>query len=342
MQDRVAQHLDLAGAAVAGVDLEAAVAGGEQRACGVVGGERRAVLAHVGLDARQQRAGVVLDRMAVVARVVADHELQLARVVAPGGEQRVGGQGGGRIGGAADDRAVAADPLPQRGRRVEQEQVDVAVGGQRAQHGEPARGQPREAEQREPGGEVDDRGVLAQARAGGGHACGRPGLGDGLVEAPPQLGLPAVVLAGRPRREHLRAVERIGVEQVGDVADGREPARTAGVRGERAEPRLAEVLVHDAEQRPDGALGAPRVGLGLDPGGRRDDVGGQPPRRREVDVRAHAVAEARARAQAGRQPLAQPPLHPARGDAHDLARERIRQRIGEQFAQGRDEAVGPL
>ena len=42
------------------------------------------------------------------------------------------------------------------------------------------------------------------------------------------------------------------------------------------------------------------------------------------------------------EPLAQPPLHPARGDAHDLARERIRQRVGEQFAQGRDETVGPL
>ena len=60
VQDRVAQHLDLAGAAVAGVDLDAAVAAELEPLVGLTG-ERRAgrwaVGAHVGLDAREQRAG---------------------------------------------------------------------------------------------------------------------------------------------------------------------------------------------------------------------------------------------------------------------------------------------
>ena len=92
VQDRVARHLDLARAAVAGVNLDAAVAGMQPRPR--VGRARQrlarpgSVGAHVGLDPRQQRvvAGQ-LDRVVVVRVVVlapARHdELQLARVLSP-------------------------------------------------------------------------------------------------------------------------------------------------------------------------------------------------------------------------------------------------------------------
>ena len=70
VQDRVAQHLDLAGAAVAGVDLDAAVLAELEPLVGRPGQRRagrRAVLAHVGLDAREQRAGGRRRRVMVVA-----------------------------------------------------------------------------------------------------------------------------------------------------------------------------------------------------------------------------------------------------------------------------------
>jgi hypothetical protein len=57
--------------------------------------------------------------VAVRARVL-EHELQLADVVAPGGEQAVAGERLRRIRLAAG-HAVSGDPLPQSGRRVQQE-----------------------------------------------------------------------------------------------------------------------------------------------------------------------------------------------------------------------------
>ena len=75
----------------------------------------------------------------VVYGAVAEHELELARVLAPGGEQAVAGEVRGRVLGAPDHGRMAAHALPQRGRRVQEEQVDVARGGQRAQDVEVAR-----------------------------------------------------------------------------------------------------------------------------------------------------------------------------------------------------------
>ena len=156
-------------------------------------------------------------------------------------------------------------------------------------------GQPEQAEARRQIGEL---GLIAQARARAREALGGVGLGDAGAQPAEQLGLPggvvrdAGVVARRPRADHLRPVQRVAVEEVGDVAHGREAARrvAAEVGGEALQPQLGERLVDDLEQRPDRALGQPRVLLDADR--RRDRLGDQPARRREVDVRADAVAAA--------------------------------------------------
>ena len=75
VQDRVAQHLDLAAAAVAGVDLDAAV-GRRQLGRGLVGVDRRLEPAEHGLASWSR--GVV-----AVGEIVAQGDLQLARVAPP-------------------------------------------------------------------------------------------------------------------------------------------------------------------------------------------------------------------------------------------------------------------
>ncbi len=98
VEDGVAQHLHLAGPAVAGVDLDAAVAGVEARApVGLVRerlARRRLVVAHAGLDAAQECVGVRGGDgpVAVGHRAVGQHELHLPGVAAP---RRAGAGGGG-------------------------------------------------------------------------------------------------------------------------------------------------------------------------------------------------------------------------------------------------------
>ena len=256
VEDRVAQDLDLARAAVAGVDLDAAVAWIERRP-GIGAARERdagrgAVGADVGLDAAEQRVRGERDRVVVIDVLVrAEHQLHLARVLAPGGEQPVVGQRRGRVVGAAHDRRPAADLLPQRGRRVQEEEVDVAPGRERAQHVEVARRQAREPEQRDALGEVEQRGVCAQPLARAAPAA-RPGSARraaraGAATAPPAMRprRRASTVAALPAAHHRRAVQRVAVEQLGEVADGREPARApvgvvlvAQVPREAAQPRL--------------------------------------------------------------------------------------------------------
>ena len=114
------------------------------------------------------------------------------------------------------------------------------------------------------------------------------------------------------------------------------------MRGQAREPRLAEAAVDDLEQRPNRPLGQPRIRIGLDPRRRRDRVADEPPRRREVDVRAHAVAPPVPGPEPIRHPLREPALHPARRHGDDLGRERVGQRVGEQRAKRLDQAVGPF
>ncbi len=137
MQDGVAQHLDLAGPAVTGVDLQAAVGGVEHGSGVVVAGQRgpgrSAVGPHVGLDALQQGGGRGFDRTVVVGqRVVAggEHELHLPGVASPRSQKRVARHSRrGVIAAAHDHGAVwggAGDALPQHRRGVEEQQVHVA------------------------------------------------------------------------------------------------------------------------------------------------------------------------------------------------------------------------
>ena len=257
-----------------------------------------------------------------------------------------------RVVGAADDRRPVADLVPQRGRRVEEEEVHLAAGGERAQHGEVAGRDPRQAEERDALGEGDERGVRSQPLARLLEPLGGAGLVESLPQPAPELGLPGglageVDLAARPAAHHLRAVERVAVEQLGEVAQGGEPASApVGVVGvaevdpQAAQPRLVEALADDLEQRPDGACRRPRVGVGVDPGRGRDGVADEPVREGELDVRAHAVGAAGRRAEAGGEALREPALHPSRRDGDDVGREGVGQRIGQEAAECLDQSVG--
>ena len=212
VEDRVAQDLDLAGAPVAGVDLEAAVAGLEQRARVRFGAERqrgrRSVGAHVGLDAGEQRVGVVRDRVVVVDRLgrrAGEDELHLARVAPPRGEQAVLRDGRAGVVGAEDDRGHAGELVPQRRRRVQEEQVHVAMRGERREDVAVRGRQPGEAEQREALGQVDDLGLGPQPGARRLEALGGPRRADPLAQAPPELRLPVPVRARPPTRARRRA-----------------------------------------------------------------------------------------------------------------------------------------
>ena len=150
--------------------------------CGRASGEpgqrdagRGAVGAHVGLDAAEERVLGELDRVVMVDVLVgAEHELHLARVLAPGGEQPVVGERGGGVVGAADDRRPGADLLPQRGRGVEEEDVDVAAGRERAQDvrgGRPAAASGRTARCAR-GGRASEGSARSRSHAGSSRSAG--------------------------------------------------------------------------------------------------------------------------------------------------------------------------
>ncbi len=117
VQDRVADDLDLAGAAVAGVDLDAAV--GRARVGGLV-------VADGGLEAGELAVGGVGDGVLVADDVGAEDELELPRVLAPGGEQAVLRPACGRV-LCPELRPFVrlGDLAPERGRGVQEEQVDM-------------------------------------------------------------------------------------------------------------------------------------------------------------------------------------------------------------------------
>ena len=191
----------------------------------------------------------------------------------------------------------------------------------------------------------------SRSHAGSSRSAGL-GCCEPRAQPAPELRLPGglvrqVDLAARPPADHRRPVQRVAVEQLGEVPDGREAARAAVgvVRGaevdrEAAQPRLVQALADDVEQRPDGARRRPRIGLGIDARGGRDGVADEPVRERELDVRAHAVGAPGRRPEARGQPLRQPALHPSGRHRDDVRRERVGQRIGEQFPERGDEAVG--
>ena len=230
--------------------------------------------------------------------------------------------------------------------------MDVAAGGERAEHVEVAAREPREAEQRDPRGQLEQPRLGDEPLAGRPRALRRARPPEPHAQPPPQLRLPARLVrqvddALRPAADDLRPVQRVAVEQAGDVADGGEPPRAARlvvalaeVHREAAQPRLAEALVDDLQQRPHRALRQPRVGVRLDARGDRDGVAQEHARERELDVRADPVGAPRRRAEAARELLRQPALHAARRHADHLGRERVRRRRGEQPGERPDQAVG--
>ena len=124
-----------------------------------------------------------------------------------------------------------------------------------------------------------------------------------------------------------------GPEVVGIVA-------IADVGGEQREPRFAEVVVDDLEQRPDEALGTPRVLVAIDAGGFGQHVADQPAGKRELDVRADPVGRVRRRSEPGAEAVGEPAFDAAGRHRHHLGRERVAQRIGEEIAERADERIG--
>ena len=347
VQDGVPEHLDLAGAAVARVDLDAAVDG-----TGLV--RRGLVAAHRLLDPGEQ--GVVALRRGVVVVPVRLHdEVQLARVLPPRRQQPVVRERLRGVLGAAPLVRRPGDLLPQRGRRVEEEQVDIPMGRERGEDLEPGGGQARQAEHREPCRKVDKAGFALEPLARGVDPLGGIGLAHPLAESAPQVRLPGRVgrepLAGRPhvaalrpRPHHRRPLDGVAVVELGDVADAREPPRLPGgvrrvhrrpeVHRQVLQPRLVQRPVDDFQQRPHEPLRPPCIGVRLDSRRGRDRVFDQAPRGWEVHVRAYPVLPPGRRPRGGGEPLREPPLHAARGHRDDLGGEGIPERL--------DEAVGAL
>ena len=121
--------------------------------------------------------------------VAREDELELARVVSPGGEERVGGGGEravvGAAGGVSPGAGIGGEFLPELWRGVEDEEVDVAMGGERLQHLEVGGGQAGEAEDGDARGQVGELGLVAEPLAGFGEALRWGGGGDPLAEVAP-------------------------------------------------------------------------------------------------------------------------------------------------------------
>ena len=148
-----------------------------------------------------------------------------------------------------------------------QPQVQIVVGGQRAEEFDLAGRQPGVAEQRQPRRQIHrpfaqprQRGLVPDVR--------RVGV-DALGQRPPQVGLPAQVIvevptgavggsAIEPVDEHLRPLFRVGGEQAGETPSHGIPPATAelgfiGVLVEMAQmccQRAAPVLVADWRRSP--------------------------------------------------------------------------------------------
>jgi hypothetical protein len=218
---------------------------------------------------------------------------------------------------------------------------DVAVAGREAC-------QPEDRDLRR---KVHDTGLLLQHLTRPLQPLRRSGLPDPRPQAPPQPPLPLLVrrlLRRRPRPHGVRPVQRISVEQLRQMPHGRKaPRPLQRIRASAGPPRcaaksastLAQALVHHLEQRPHRPLGKPRIRLGLH--ARRGGHGraDEPPRGRELHVRANPVGRPSA-PEPSRQLLGDPPLHAARRHGHDLVGERIAGRRGEQRPQRLDEPVG--
>ena len=159
----------------------------------------------------------------------------------------------------------------------------------------------RKAEDRHPIGQFEDLGeaVGLELLGPGRQELGIGGPTEVLLHGAPQRGLPELVALERgthavevalvaPAPHHLRAVERVAVEQVGDRPG---PHRVGGLAQLGAE--LLEDLVHRPRERAGGPTADARAlphRAGDDAGGKHElDVGDDPvPHRRTLAVAHHA------------------------------------------------------
>jgi hypothetical protein len=135
-------------------------------------------------------------------------------------------------------------------------------------------------------------------------------------------------------------MQRVAIKALREMPNGTEPpspprgihviAGSAQMSGQARQPRLPQTPIDHLEQSPNRPLRQPRIGIRLDPTRRRHGVPNEPPRRRELDVRANPVALPIPRPEPIGHPLTEPALHPARRHGDDFGRERIEQRGGQQ------------
>ena len=219
--------------------------------------------------------------------------------------------------------------------------MHVPPDRQRAQHVEMPRGQPRQPEERQPRRQIDEPGLLPQPRTRALNPLRRIRNPDPRAQPPPELRLPHAVRRGTPvpssPRAQARTISgRCSAYRSNSSARCRTAlnrrARRAGstsspdppeMRGQARQPRLPQTPIHHLEQSPNRPLRQPRIRIRLDPRRRRHRIPDEPPRRREVDVRAHPIAPPIPRPEPIRHPLREPPLHAAR-----RARRRPRARTG--------------
>ena len=270
----LAEHLDLAGAAVAGVHLDAAVARVERRRLGWTRSSARSCLSRpsrvLGAGGRR-RAG----RRRVRAR--SGRGAAAARGRRATARSAAGCASRWRAGvvAAAGGAVLAGDGVPERGGGVVQPQVHVAVLGERGEDAQPGGGQAAGAEDGEPFGQRAQVGSARSVAQASSSSSAGDGVADAVAEPAPQLGLPAqvvvqrravapLVVAGRPRRAASPAAtgrtRRTGAP--GRLATAsRRPLSSVGgaeVLGQRPAPRLArDGRVDDLEQRPERLAGAP-------------------------------------------------------------------------------------
>ena len=159
--------------------------------------------------------------------------------------------------------------------------MDVTAGPEGLEYVEVAGRKPGEPEQREAVREVDQASVLPQLLARLTQSFGGAGRTDPIAEAQPEVDLPRRLgpLAELrrpigPALQHVGPVHGVAVEEVRHVADARKALRLldgsgfADVFGQRGEPLLVEVPLHQFHQGPDGAVRDPGVGVGVGVGGR--------------------------------------------------------------------------
>ena len=203
----------------------------------VPGRRRRTVGSDVVLDPLQQSrlAHSLVRRPLVAVRLrTTEDELHLAGVAAPRREQRVARfrcrpvLPAGQVSRLGTD--VRLEALPQRGRRVEKEEVDITTAGDSVEDVEVARRQARQAEQRHPVWQVQEVGLRAEPRRrrsrgappGAAGQCARAGAARARIATlPPRA-------AGRPGPS--AAPCRVGARH----SDRRGPRRAARWRSAQA------------------------------------------------------------------------------------------------------------